>query len=112
MDEQDILEIFVGDTKTFPIEITQDASPYPLAGHTLQCLFSNAQETARLHQIDVTAHEDAANGESSVEVTPEDITTIGGAGAYWLTVVDIDGDGKKVTQCQMPFSIKDRPQGV
>ena len=110
------LTVYVGDTSQFPVEITSIDSEgvetaVNITGHTLSWLVT-AAETAGpvLLQKDVTVHSDPAAGLSELELTAANLTTIGGAGEYWLTGVDVNGSAEEITRCKAKLVITDRPQ--
>lgn len=105
------IECHVGDSPTLAIKITSDGVDYPLTGHTLSWLFSKERASAALLQLDVTSHTDATAGESAVTLTPANLTTIGGAGEYWLTVVDVAA-GAETTIVVANLTITARPARV
>lgn len=110
MDEIPKLYAYVGDTTEWPVEVTADDVALDLTGQTLSWLVSATRSGAVLLQVDVTDHEDAENGESSLTLTAANLTTIGGAGEYWLTGIQVDAEDAEVTRVVARLQVLDRAQ--
>lgn len=101
---------YVGDTKEWPVTIAyRSGGAVDIAGHTLSWLVSATRDGAALLQVDVTSHSDPAGGVSALTLTAADLETIGGAGDYFLTGVDIDALGHEVTRAVCNLRIRGRP---
>jgi hypothetical protein len=104
------LECYVGDTTVWPVEITADGVAVDITEHTLSWLVTAARTGTALLQVDVTEHSHADAGLSALELTAANLTAIGGAGDYWLTGIDVDGDDAELTRVVARLSVLDRPQ--
>lgn len=110
MDDVPVLECFVGDTTQWPVEITADGVAVDITGHTLSWMVTAERTGTPLLQVDVTSHSDPTGGESELELTAANLTTIGGAGEYWLTGVDVDDADDEITRVVARLKVHDRPQ--
>jgi len=105
------LTCYVGDTTQWPVEITTGGVAMDITGHTLSWLVT-AEETEGpvLLQVDVTDHGDPTAGDSELELTAANLETIGGAGNYWLTGIDVNESDEEITRCVARLAIVARPQ--
>lgn len=97
------------DTTVFPVRLTEDGSPHDITGRTLSWLFLPTDSRTVLHQIDVSEHADPSAGESSLEITPADVETIGGPGEYTLIGIEIDDEDAEITRVEIVLRVKERP---
>lgn len=103
------LECYLGDTTTWPVEVTADGVALSLTGHTLSWLLSATRAGAVLLQVDVTSHTNAAAGLSALTLTAGNLTTLGGDGNYWLTGIDVYA-GAELTRVVATLAVNSRPQ--
>lgn len=92
------IKCYTGDTTSFPVEITENGTAMNITGHTLSWLISSTRDSDKLLQIDVTSHSAPTEGKSTLIITAANLVTIGGAGDYWITCVDVDALGKEITR--------------
>lgn len=103
------LEAWLGDTNTYSIQFLANSVAYNITGKTVSWLISEGREDAEpLVQRDVTEHDDAVNGESHVDFTPEEIEEAG-VGDRWLHVLLIDAGGEERTRVVAKLRVWGRP---
>lgn len=82
---------YVGDHCQWLVEfVDDDGNGMDITGHTLQYLFSKRRLGPVLLSKAVTVHASPCTGSSYLALSPEEVTTLGGAGRYWLTIIDIN----------------------
>jgi len=102
------MTVYAGDTTPIAVQFKQGGVAYSIAGQTLHWVVSTEETTGTRLQKDISSHDDAANGISSLTFSASDITTIGGAGLYWLTCVKENGSGELLTVAKLRLLIATR----
>jgi len=100
----------MGDTVCIPVTFVTDDSTEDITGYTISFVFSGSRAKELLLQVDVTVHDDAETGRTSLTLDPVDLIDLGGIGSYWLTIIEVNEDDEEVTRAMLLFKIESRIQ--
>jgi len=102
------LECYNHDDKAWSVHFTSGDDDYDLTGLTASWVFSTKNGDRNKLQLDVTDHAEPTEGLTTLELTPANITTLGGPGNYNLWCVLVDDADDEITRLFMTLVVHRR----